>query len=85
MNQQCNDCHSVNTTESYQVTQRYRTNHHHPPEEKMGWGKSTEWVGMHCTLYPPPHHTIHPPLTDLVLGESVNFISEVPDTRYSVN
>ena len=46
--------------------------------------ESTTWVGMHCTLYPTPPHTIHLPLTDQVLGESVNCISEVPDTRYSV-
>jgi len=24
------------------------------------------WVGLHCTLYPSPPHTIHPPLTDAV-------------------
>ena len=42
------------------------------------------WVGLHCSLYPPPPHTIHPPLADLVLGESVNCIPEVSDTRNSV-
>ena len=41
--------------------------------------------GTHCSLYPPPPHTIHPPLADLVLGDSVNCISEVPDTRNSAN
>ena len=43
------------------------------------------WVGLHCSLYPPPSHTIHPPLVNLVLGESVNYIPEVPDTRYGAN
>ena len=44
-----------------------------------------ERVGMHCSLYPPPPHTIHSPLTDFVLKESVNCITEVPDTRNSAN
>ena len=42
-------------------------------------------VGVHYSLYPPPPYTIHPPLTDLVLGESMNCISGVPDTRNSAN
>ena len=42
-------------------------------------------VGAHCSLYPPPPYTIHPPPTDLILRESVNCISEVPDTRNSAN
>ena len=47
--------------------------------------KQKIWVGTHCSLYPPPPHTIHPPLADPVLGESVNCIPEAPDTRNSVN
>ena len=42
-------------------------------------------VGVHCFLFPPPSYAIHPPLTDIVLGESVNCISEIPDTRNSAN
>jgi len=31
------------------------------------------WECTSCSLYLPPPHTIHPPLTDLVLEESVNY------------
>ena len=42
---------------------------------------------MHYSLYPPPPvlvlipHTIHPPLMDIILGESANYISEDLNTR----
>ena len=42
-------------------------------------------VEMHCSLYPPTPYTIHASLMDLVLGKSVNCISEIPDTRNSAN
>ena len=48
-----------------------------------GVRKINLWVGVHCTLYPPPPHAIYLPFMDIVLREPVNCISEVLDTRYS--
>ena len=38
-----------------------------------------------CNLMIRLHEEDNPPLSDIVLGESVNCFSEVPDTKCSVN